>query len=238
MRIGSRAQSQERIVNCHLSQATLWRVRARAAKPWRNAAGWCGAQAQPRMAPAAPVRIHLVRCGGSIAFQKPGLNRVTGPVMFIRSATRPGGAPVGVRFPDERSDFPHKRIFFPAPLKKFPVWWVQGIGSRDPRNVWCFGLWKRGSARNREIPCIFPWNREFGVGRRVRSRLPPQPLLRREPLNKPRRHRRIAGPCEFAFSAATISPQIIGCSSERASSLKHLEGSADPLGIITQSAGR
>jgi len=164
LRIGSRAQSQERIVNCHLSQATLWRVRARAAKPWRNAAGWCGAQAQPRMAPAAPVRIHLVRCGGSIAFQKPGLNRVTGPVMFIRSATRPGGAPVGVRFPDERSDFPHKRIFFPAPLKKFPVWWVQGIGSRDPRNVWCFGLWKRGSARNREIPCIFPWNREFGVG--------------------------------------------------------------------------
>src|ERR1700682_4899339 len=64
-RIGSRAQPQERIVNSHLSQATLWRVRARAAKPWRNAAGWCGAQAQPRMAPAAPGRIHLVRCGGS-----------------------------------------------------------------------------------------------------------------------------------------------------------------------------
>ena len=126
-RIGSRAQPQERIVNCHLSQATLWRVRARAAKPWRNAAGVVRRAGATRMAPAAPVRIHLVRCGGSIAFQKPGSNRVTGPVMFIRSATRPGGAPVGVSFPDERSDFPHKRIFFPAPLKKFPVWWFREL---------------------------------------------------------------------------------------------------------------
>jgi hypothetical protein len=52
---------------------------------------------------------------------------VTGPVMLTRSATRPGGAPVGVSFPDERSDFPHKRIFFPAPLKKFPVWWFREL---------------------------------------------------------------------------------------------------------------
>ena len=33
----------------------------------------------------------------------------------------PMWSPAGVGFPDARSDFPHKRILFPAPLKKFPV---------------------------------------------------------------------------------------------------------------------
>ena len=48
----------------------------RAAKPWRNATEWSGAQALSSKPPAASARILIIRFSGSIASRRPGMRRI------------------------------------------------------------------------------------------------------------------------------------------------------------------
>src|SRR6516225_3379336 len=50
-------------------------VCVRAAKPWRNATEWSGAQPPPSKPPAASARILIIRFSGSIASRRPGMLR-------------------------------------------------------------------------------------------------------------------------------------------------------------------
>jgi hypothetical protein len=71
-------------------------------------------------------------------------------------------SPAGVGFPDARGDFPHKRILFPAPLKKFPVPRRREFAS-DRRAI--LGLFAASGRRSRSEIAKFPVfsleNREF-----------------------------------------------------------------------------
>ena len=48
----------------------------RAAKPWRNATEWSGAQALSSKPPAASARIFIIRFSGSIASRRPGMRQI------------------------------------------------------------------------------------------------------------------------------------------------------------------